>query len=137
VEDFSALSRLIKINCYRNGARTQLSLLSITKRNHRSNLDRRDVKITVLKKLDVGEVHTNFAIDKIPRICPRFQVGQEFISKGMQMPDGFCSWAWADMQRDVVHLALSGNYPWIKQSGTEIVCCTDGLHPVLYKLERI
>jgi uncharacterized repeat protein (TIGR04076 family) len=33
---------------------------------------------------------------------------------------------------------VSGHdYPWIKQPGTEIVCCADGLHPVLYKLERI
>ncbi|MCK4693736.1 MAG: TIGR04076 family protein, partial [Anaerolineales bacterium] len=27
--------------------------------------------------------------------------------------------------------------PWIKQSGTIITCCTDGLRPVIFKVERI
>lgn len=69
-------------------------------------MERRDVKISVLKKLDVGEIHEEFAAEKTPRICHRFKIGQEFVAKGMQMPDGFCSWAWADIQRDVVHLSL-------------------------------
>jgi uncharacterized repeat protein (TIGR04076 family) len=49
----------------------------------------------------------------------------------------FCSWAWADIQRDVVHLALGGDFPWIKEKGIGISCCTDGLRPVIFKLERL
>lgn len=53
------------------------------------------------------------------------------------MPQKFCAWAWADIQRDVVYLALDGNYPWMKQNGTVLSCCTDGLRPVVFKLERM
>jgi uncharacterized repeat protein (TIGR04076 family) len=44
---------------------------------------------------------------------------------------------WPVIQEKVVFLALGHDYPWIRQSGVEIVCCPDGLHPVLYKLERL
>jgi hypothetical protein len=53
------------------------------------------------------------------------------------MPAGVCSWAWADVQRDSVHPALDGDVPWMKQRGTTLACCTDGLRPVIFKLERI
>jgi len=55
----------------------------------------------------------------------------------MQMPEGFCSWAWADIQRDVIHMGLGGDFPWMKKPGVMISCCTDGLRPVVFKLERI
>lgn len=96
-----------------------------------------DVKITVLKKLETGEVFSQFAGADVGPLCPRVEVGQEFVSKGLQMPEGFCSWAWADIQRDVVHIALGGSFPWIKQEGTMISCCTDGLRPVIFKLEAL
>ena len=71
-------------------------------------------------------------------VCPYFKIGQEFVTDKTKMPEGFpCSWAWADIQRDVVHLALNGDFPWIKQKGTMVSCCTDGLRPVIFKLERL
>ena len=97
----------------------------------------RDVKITVLKKLETGEVLKEFGGEGVEAACPAVKLGQEFISKGIAMPEGFCSWAWADIQRDVAHLALGGDFPWIKQKGKMISCCTDGLRPVLFKLERV
>jgi len=42
----------------------------------------------------------------------------------MAMPEGFCSWAWADLQRDVTHLAMGGEFPWMRQRGAMITCCT-------------
>ncbi|MDP3062147.1 MAG: hypothetical protein Q8O40_02875 [Chloroflexota bacterium] len=41
------------------------------------------------------------------------------------------------MQRDVAHLALGGDFPWISKKGTMVSACTDGLRPVLFKLERV
>jgi len=96
-----------------------------------------DVKITVLKKLETGAVLKEFGGEGVEAACPSVKLGQEFISKGIAMPAGFCSWAWADIQRDVAHLALGGDFPWIKQKGKMVSCCTDGLRPVLFKLERI
>jgi uncharacterized repeat protein (TIGR04076 family) len=97
----------------------------------------RDVKITVVKKVSNPEVFRRYADRGAQPSCETVEVGMEFVSQGMAMPPDFCSWAWADIQRDVAHLALGGDFPWIKQRGTMITCCTDGLRPVIFKLERI
>ncbi len=96
-----------------------------------------DVRITVLKKLDVGAIREEYGVEGTSCVCARYKEGHEYISKRCNKPEGFCSWAWAGIQDKVVYLALGNDYPWIKQKGTEIFCCADGLHPVLYKLERI
>ncbi len=96
-----------------------------------------DVKITVIKKLETGDIFEEYATEKAQAACDAVRLGDEFTSKAMGIPEGFCSWAWADIQRDVVHLALGGEFPWMKKKGTMISCCTDGLRPVLFKLERI
>jgi len=96
-----------------------------------------DVKITVLKKLETGEIFEEFAVEGAKTSCPLVRVGEEYVSKNMDMPEGFCGWAWADIQRDVVHLAMGGDFPWMREEGVMISCCTDGLRPVVFKLERV
>ena len=96
-----------------------------------------DVKITVLKKVETGEVFEEYAGEEAQPVCPVVELGAEFVSKNMGMPEGFCSWAWADIQRDVAHLSMGGDFPWMKEKGEMISCCTDGLRPVIFKLERV
>ena len=103
----------------------------------RASLAIHDVKITVVKKVSNPEVFRRYADRGAHPSCETVEVGMEFVSQGMAMPPDFCSWAWADIQRDVAHLALGGDFPWMKQRGTMITCCTDGLRPVVFKLERI
>ena len=63
--------------------------------------------------------------------CPVFQEGQEFILSSPYMhPDGFCHWAWADI-RTFVQAVYFG------QSGPVVACCTDGIRPVFFRIERI
>ncbi|RLG08241.1 MAG: TIGR04076 family protein [Thaumarchaeota archaeon] len=94
------------------------------------------VKITVLNKLKNPEALREFGND-LEEECPFFKVGQEFISENVQNPEGFCNWAWADIHKDVAILTFGGNAPWIKREGTIISCCTNGLRPVVFKIERI
>jgi uncharacterized repeat protein (TIGR04076 family) len=96
-----------------------------------------NVKITVVKKVENDEIHEEFAAEGAEPVCPLVELGAEFVSKNMGMPDGFCSWAWADIQRDVAHLAMGGDFPWMKRKGEMVSCCTDGLRPVIFKLERL
>ena len=96
-----------------------------------------DVKITVIKKLSNADIHSRYAVRGIPASCDTVEVGIEFVSRGMAIPPSFCSWAWADIQRDVAHLATGGDVPWIRERGTMVSCCTDGLRPVVFKLERL
>ena len=98
-----------------------------------------DVRITVVKKLDNKDL-----FDGVPPLeftgvgtCDRFEVGNVFISKEGGFPEGFCPWAFADIQRDLIHLRLGGDYPWFKEKGSILACCTDGARPVIFKLERI
>jgi len=97
------------------------------------------VKITVVKRLSNKDI---FA-DKPPLdftatpICDRLQDGQEFVIDSPDFPQGFCPWAYADLQRDIIHLRLGGDFPWMKEKGTLLSCCTDGVRPVIFKLERI
>jgi len=95
-----------------------------------------EVKITVLKKLSNEDLIDKYGKNVKPE-CDLFKIGEEFIVKDLQMPKGFCSWAWADIQRDVIVLALGGNFPWVKEEGVMISSCTDGFRQVIFKLERI
>lgn len=70
--------------------------------------------------------------------CPVHKIGDEFIvPDDGSCPEGFCGTAFADIQRDLMHLRYGGDYPWYKEKGIHIACCTDGLRPVFFKLERI
>ncbi len=94
------------------------------------------VKITVVKKManpDLVEQYGKGVV--LP--CDRFEEGQEFLLDKPAKPENFCSWAWADIHRDITILMFDGNLPWINQPGTGIACCTDGLRPVVFKLERV
>lgn len=95
-----------------------------------------DVKITVLKRTETGEIFKQYAGKMTPQ-CDGVKDGGEYISRKLQMPEGFCAWAWADIQRDVTHIALGGDFPWVKEKGVMISSCTDGLRPVIFKLERL
>ena len=94
------------------------------------------MKITVLRRMSNPDIIKEYATGVEP-LCERFKEGQEFISEGLGMPEGFCSWAWADIQKDVAILALGGNAPWLKKEGVLFTCCTDGMRPVVFKVERV
>jgi len=99
------------------------------------------VKITVVKKISMKDLFgdnlpSDVNIDMITPQCDQLEEGQEFIMDRACPPD-FCSWAFADIQRDIIHIAMGGSYPWIKDNNVAISCCTDGLRPVIFKIERI
>jgi uncharacterized repeat protein (TIGR04076 family) len=98
-----------------------------------------NVKITVVKKLDNKDMFGDSPPLEFTGAseCDRVEIGQEFISDQGGFPTGFCPWAFADIQRDIVHLRLGGDFPWIKEKGAILSCCTDGARPVIFKLERI
>lgn len=95
------------------------------------------VKITVLKQLDMGDLFKEYAADTVDPICFMCQDKRTYISRGLRAPPDFCGWAWGDLQRDAAHLAMGADFPWMKQPGTIISTCTDGLRPVVFKLERL
>ena len=71
--------------------------------------------------------------------CKHWAIGQEFIIEGWpNRPGDFpCDWAWTDIQRDVAMVMFGGNPPWMEKPGTAITCCSDGLRPVSFLVERL
>jgi uncharacterized repeat protein (TIGR04076 family) len=70
------------------------------------------VRITVLKKhfhREFAEKYTANPEDWTE--CKHFEVGQEFMASKeapWEMPEGFCGWAWADIQKLVLGMARGG-----------------------------
>jgi uncharacterized repeat protein (TIGR04076 family) len=90
------------------------------------------VKITVYKKFDCPE------LPDYSGGCKAFDVGQEFIvEENGNMPEGFCTWAWRDIWPAVLTLRFGGNFTYSKTEGLMHSSCTDGLSPVVFRLERI
>ena len=103
-------------------------------------VNRFNVKVTVVKKASTKDLwgSNTPATSKMEDVCPRFKVGQEFdVGEDGNMPEGFCPWAWNDVYGAYTHLCFGGDFPWVKESGTQLACCTDGFRPVFFKLERI
>ena len=98
------------------------------------------VKITVVKT----EFYPEFAQDVDVLVegefgcCPIFNVGQTFyVADTGEIPQVFCAWAWADIQRDIAILLFGGQpQPTMKNPNSMYCCCDEGIRPVIFKLER-
>ena len=85
------------------------------------------VKITILKRTIQEDLAKEYGIDDFPK-CPLME------------DNAVCDEAWKAIYQYVFALAhgatetfYSGT--WIKEPGIAIVCCNDGLRPVIFKLE--
>ena len=98
----------------------------------------RKCKITVLKRIvhqDLVDAYMEPGAATLP--CPHFVEGQEFVVQDQPGPD-FCDAAWNDIYKAYVALMQGGSFaPWMKDDHTMIVCCSDGIRPVVFKLERM
>jgi uncharacterized repeat protein (TIGR04076 family) len=96
------------------------------------------LKITVLKRFDTKEVFKDPPVKaKYSGPCSMFKEGQVFYVDRSSMPSGFCPFAWDAIFWAVVTLESDGNFSeWYDEPGVAVVCCTDGLRPVVFKLER-
>jgi len=100
----------------------------------------KNVKITVLRKLflqDFSDIY--LAPENEAGPCPLVQEGQVFLYTGSaEMPAGFCPWAWIDIYRGVNALSAGASYtPWNRTDGQQVLCCTDGVRPVVFLLEAL
>ena len=96
------------------------------------------VKITVVRRFDKHELFSTLPdeLELIPSPC-RLEEGQVFTCSNEMLPNNFCTWAFNDIFRDVIHLMRGGNYPRMGKHGVTYSSCTDGRKTVVFKLERI
>jgi uncharacterized repeat protein (TIGR04076 family) len=103
-------------------------------------MDIHNVKITVIKRFEPSEVFEESPVTPAGPFggCEDFEEGQEFIlDEDILVPDGFCQSAWNTIYGTIRTLAFGGDLPWYKEKGVAVVCCDDGLRPVVFKLERM
>jgi uncharacterized repeat protein (TIGR04076 family) len=98
-------------------------------------------KITVLKRTLNSDLAKEYCKSQTG-LCPCFIEGDTFFA-GFDQPDKFCGWAWNDIYRFVTVLLSRGNFSsgvfegWMKKDNEMIVCCTDAIRPVIFKIELI
>jgi len=87
-------------------------------------------KITVLRRDFNEDLYRQYPYgNAIP--CGRLAEGQEFITTcRWDPPEGLCAWAWRDLLPVIQSFHEGRDNPAIQ-------CCTDGLRPVIFKLEKI
>lgn len=100
------------------------------------------VKITVLRRFSTGEVFKKPPVKaKYSDPCDIFEVGQVFrigATENPIIPDDFCPYAWDEIFRWFVAIRSNADFlQWYEEPGVVIVCCPDGLRPVVFKIERV
>ncbi len=87
-------------------------------------------RITVLKKSFNEDLYRSYPYGAASA-CGRLEEGQVFVTDNRwDPPEGLCPWAWRDLTPILQSIHAGRALPAIS-------CCTDGLRPVLFKLERI
>lgn len=98
-------------------------------------------KITVLKTLyhqDLAEEYRRPELHRGP--CHLFKVGDAFeVDYLLERPEAFkCDWAWDDIHKVLFAFMLKGDFgTWMEDPDTFVTCCTDGIKPVVFKVERL
>jgi uncharacterized repeat protein (TIGR04076 family) len=102
--------------------------------------EKHKVKITILKVFDPSEVFESSPVTHVEPYgpCRVVKEGDEFIvDESSRMPEGFCPQAYQNLWEQIRTLQFGGDFPYYKEKGMVISCCTDGLRPVIFKLERV
>ncbi|MEN6313318.1 MAG: TIGR04076 family protein [Clostridiaceae bacterium] len=98
------------------------------------------VKITVLKKHFYEDLADTYLTEgRTAGPCPMLEEGDTFLFEGgAVMPKGFCPWAWIDIYAGVSAISAGAAYsPWYNKDGLQILCCTDGVRPVIFSVEAV
>jgi len=103
-------------------------------------MKRYNVRVTVIRKLDLSEVHGAENVGQARNFaptCSAFNVGDSFVIERGPHPEGFCLQAFNDIYPWINAIRWGASFPWMEEEGTMVACCTDGLRPVVFRLERI
>lgn len=96
-------------------------------------------KITVLATTFNEKLAQGYGVKNLGP-CPLHKVGQIF-EADFAKPDGFCDEAWKAIHHYVFALAHGAKGPfffndWIRKEGVTINSCSDGIRPVIFKVEQ-
>ncbi len=96
----------------------------------------KQVRITIVKKVEHKDLIEQFE-NPIEHACCH-EVGQVYVSKEAEKPEGFCSSAWMNLYPFVFSLANGARdiyQGWMKDAKSAMISCNDGFRPVSFLLE--
>ena len=96
------------------------------------------VKITAIRKTEYKDLMALYE-NPIKHTCD-VEIGQVFISKNGEKPQGLCDSAWESMEKFVKELSQGGgNFfdGWMKNEKSAMISCNDGFRPVSFYIEMI
>ena len=96
------------------------------------------VRITALRRTEYPDLIAEYE-NPIAHHCD-ISVGQVFISRDGQCPEGLCPEAWESMRRFAVELARGGgNFfdGWMQNPHSALISCNDGFRPISFLLEAV
>jgi uncharacterized repeat protein (TIGR04076 family) len=102
--------------------------------------EKNKLKITVLKTLSPQTLFEELPVTLKQEMgsCEIFTEGQEiYVNEKLRMPKGFCETAWRNFYHNIRTLGYDGELPFFMETNVAINCCTDGMRPVIFKIERI
>lgn len=97
-----------------------------------------DVRITAVRQTVYEDLMAQYE-NPIEHACD-IQIGQVFLSRGGEKPDGFCDSAWDSLRPFVTVLAQGGgNFydGWMKNPRSAMISCNDGFRPMSFLLETV
>lgn len=98
----------------------------------------KDVKITAVRKVEHKDLIDAYE-NPLEHACD-VQVGDVFVSRGGEMPEGMCESAWGSVKQFVLELANGGgNFfdGWMKNPHSAMISCNDGFRPVSFYIETM
>ena len=102
------------------------------------------IRITVLKTLSPDDIFKGKIPEHLPeesrKPCNKHKNGEQFICTTHECPEGFCNWAYSDIQKDLTDLHYDSPHyyeKWLKGKRVNYVSCTNGIAPVIFKIEKI
>ena len=96
------------------------------------------VRITVMRLARYEDLIERYE-NPIEHACD-MRLGQSFIARGWQRPEGFCPSAWDTLSPFVLALSHGGeNFydGWMKNPRSAMLSCNDGSRPVSFLLEAL
>ena len=98
----------------------------------------KNVRITVKRIARYDDLIAEYE-NPIEHACG-MTVGQAFLSRGGQRPDGFCDSAWETVSPFAVALSEGAEDffdGWMKNKRSAMISCNDGFRPVSFLLETV
>ena len=95
-------------------------------------------KITVMRMTSYPDLSEQYE-NPMEHVCD-MALGQVFVSREAQMPEGFCYSAWDSVGPYVTRLAKGEeNFfdGWMKDPKSAMISCNDGFRPVSFYIEVV